>query len=97
MDQLYLRNVATLMLDEDKCAGCGMCTAVCPHRVFELPGKKARIRNRDGCMECGACSRNCPFGAITVDAGVGCAVALIKGALTGREASCGCSSSGNCC
>jgi ferredoxin len=42
------------------------------------------------CMECGACQRNCPAGAISVDAGVGCASAMIKAALTGsKETSCG--------
>lgn len=97
MEQRYLRNVTTLMLDADKCVGCGMCADVCPHAVFEVAQRKVRLRDRDGCMECGACALNCPAGAITVNAGVGCAYALIKGALTGSEPSCGCSSSGTCC
>lgn len=97
MNQHYLRNVVTLVLDESKCAGCGMCTDVCPHGVLKPAGKKVAIGDRDGCMECGACALNCPVGAITVNAGVGCAYALIKGALTGTEPTCGCSSSGACC
>ncbi len=96
MDQQYLRNVSTLVLDDGKCVGCGMCTEVCPHGVLTSAGRKVAIGDRDGCMECGACAKNCPTGALTVDAGVGCAQALIKGALTGKEPTCGCSS-GTCC
>jgi hypothetical protein len=52
-------------------------------------------------MECGACARNCDFGAITVNAGVGCAAAIINSMITGGEATCGCSGaaggSASCC
>lgn len=96
----YLSNVSTLEYDSPKCTGCTMCTQVCPHGVFEMEGKKARITDRDLCMECGACMKNCAAGAITVRAGVGCAAALIKGMITG-DASCGCSDGGEkngaCC
>ena len=48
-----------------------------------------RIANKDACMECGACAMNCPTKALTVQAGVGCAAAVINSAL-GREGSCCC-------
>jgi NAD-dependent dihydropyrimidine dehydrogenase PreA subunit len=85
----YLKNVVTLALDSHKCTGCGMCTFVCPHAVFEIRAKKAVMIDRDACMECGACARNCPTGAITVNAGVGCAAAIIEGAIAGTEPTCG--------
>lgn len=85
----YLPNVVTLQLEADKCNGCKMCTEVCPHAVFVVENKKSRIVDRDACMECGACAQNCESGAITVDPGVGCAAAIICGALTGREPTCG--------
>lgn len=94
----YLDGVSTLKLDEAACVGCGLCEAVCPHGVFALEGGKAQVVDRDLCMECGGCARNCPAGAISVSAGVGCAMAIIKGWLTGSEPSCGCSGSGaSCC
>jgi NAD-dependent dihydropyrimidine dehydrogenase PreA subunit len=93
----YFSNVTTLALDEDKCAGCGMCATVCPHAVFEVADGKTRIADRDACMECGACALNCLTGALSVDAGVGCATAVIIGALRGTEADCGCSSGPSCC
>ena len=72
----YLKDVATLELDSEKCTGCGMCTQVCAHAVFAVNGKVAQILDRDGCMECGACAMNCPVDAVTVRAGVGCAWAI---------------------
>ncbi|UCE03491.1 MAG: 4Fe-4S binding protein [Candidatus Latescibacterota bacterium] len=82
----------TLKYDPERCNGCKMCWAVCPHAVFELRNRKARLVRRQACMECGACERNCPTRAITVDSGVGCASLMIYAALTGKkEAACACS------
>ena len=85
----YLSNVVTLSLDQSKCTACGMCAIVCPHAVFLVEDKRARIVDRDACMECGACAMNCSAEAISVDAGVGCVVAIIKGALGGTQPDCG--------
>jgi NAD-dependent dihydropyrimidine dehydrogenase PreA subunit len=74
----YLKNVATLELDQALCNGCGRCMDVCPHQVFALVEKRAAISDLDACMECGACAKNCPATAIRVDAGVGCASGLIN-------------------
>ncbi len=93
----YLQNVSTLALDTEKCSGCRMCTQVCPHAVFTIENKRARIIDPDACMECGACAKNCSSEAITVEAGVGCAVAIIVGALRGTEPDCGGKSSTSCC
>ena len=92
----YLDGVATLKLDAEACVGCGLCEAVCPHGVFAVADRRAAITDADLCMECGACAGNCPVGAISVEAGVGCASAIIKGWITGSEPSCDCSSSGCC-
>ena len=89
-DLIYLKNVVTLKLDDEKCVGCGMCLIVCPHAVFAMNDGHARIEKRDACMECGACARNCPSEAVTVQAGVGCAAAVINAALGRQNASCCC-------
>lgn len=91
MKHRYIDDVATLVLDGSKCKGCGVCTAVCPHGVFEMREGRAAIVDRNSCMECGACAGNCAFGAITVNASVGCAAAILMGMLTGKEPTCGCS------
>lgn len=84
----YLEN--TLSYDRGLCTGCGLCSVVCPHRVFGMDGRTARLERAEDCMECGACERNCASGAIRVRSGVGCASAIFVAALFGRdEATCG--------
>ncbi|MCL2529922.1 MAG: 4Fe-4S binding protein [Coriobacteriia bacterium] len=92
----YLKNVSTLALDTDKCSGCARCGEVCPHAVYTFASKKAHITHRDRCIECGACALNCPDNAITVNAGVGCAAAVITGWIKGTEPSCDCTDD-SCC
>lgn len=103
MSLRYLKNATTLEYDEEKCVGCGLCEIVCPHGVFEVTNGKASLIDRDACMECGACAMNCAPKAITVSAGVGCAAAVITGALRGTEPTCDCGADddeeppGGCC
>ena len=79
-DFRYIDGAAILELNEKTCIGCGMCVTVCPHRIFELQDKKARIIDYNGCMECGACATNCPVAALFVnpDNGCGCAAFIIN-------------------
>lgn len=72
----------TLEYEPDLCNRCGMCSAVCPHRVFARgDGGPARLVDPGSCMECGACALNCEPGAITVESDVGCASAMMMAAL----------------
>jgi NAD-dependent dihydropyrimidine dehydrogenase PreA subunit len=83
MHNAYLEN--TLIYNAFLCNGCGLCVAVCPHGVFEMDGRLAKLVNPIGCMECGACQMNCITHAITVESGVGCATAMILSALKGQK------------
>jgi NAD-dependent dihydropyrimidine dehydrogenase PreA subunit len=87
---VYLRNVATLAIDRTRCVGCSGCVTVCPHEVLALVGGRSTIVDIDACMECGACATNCAVDAITVEAGVGCAAAVINAALGRTGADCCC-------
>ena len=96
----YLSDVVTLRYDEQRCVGCRRCTEVCPHGVFVMCDSRATVADRDLCMECGACAANCAPGAIQVDAGVGCAAALIDGILRFGDpdkGTCDCSGSPSTC
>ncbi len=97
MTTLYLTGVVTLELDSDKCNGCGMCLQVCPHAVFVLESKKAKIVAKDLCMECGACALNCPEAALLVQSGVGCAQGILNAMVRTGESSCDCSGDSVCC
>ncbi len=87
---VYLKDVVTLKLDQERCIGCGMCLLVCPHAVMSLSNGKVDVVNRDACMECGACARNCPAEALNVRPGVGCAAAVINSMLGRKNSSCCC-------
>ena len=88
----------TLRYDQELCTGCAMCSIVCPHGVFEMNGRLAKLVRPEACMECGACQLNCPTDAVTVESGVGCAAAMIHAALTGKkEATRGSQSESPCC
>jgi ferredoxin len=87
---IYLKDVVTLKLEQEKCVGCGVCLSVCPHAVLSLTNGKIEIADHDACMECGACARNCPAEALNVRSGVGCAVAVINAMLGRKSSSCCC-------
>jgi NAD-dependent dihydropyrimidine dehydrogenase PreA subunit len=92
----YLRNGESLTQDPARCRGCRQCIEVCPHAVFAMEDGHSSIRDRGACMECGACALNCAHGAITVQAGVGCAAAIIGGILRGTGPTCGGAGSACC-
>jgi len=88
---LNASTINTLQYDPALCIGCEVCVDVCPHAVFGMNGRVARLIHPDDCMECGACQLNCPADAIVVESGVGCASAMILAALRGKdEVTCEC-------
>jgi len=57
-----------IIIDKDKCEGCGDCVDVCPSEVFEIVDEKSGAVRLDDCIECCACVEACPHGAIQHEA-----------------------------
>ncbi len=71
------------VVDEDLCAGCGVCVELCPVEAIELVdvpvaavtysvmtvtgGTKKVARVGEGCMGCGSCASYCPSDAMSLN------------------------------
>ncbi len=59
-------------INKEKCKGCHVCVAVCPHNAIEVSpvtNKKGYYFAQpcgDGCTGCALCALSCPDVAITV-------------------------------
>ena len=60
--------MAEVIIDKEKCIGCGACVNTCPQNVFEMNTEENKVeapRAKD-CIACHACEGVCPTGAITI-------------------------------
>ncbi len=57
-----------LVIDPEKCKGCGKCRKNCPMEAISGEVRKPHTIDIDKCIRCGACESNCPFGAISEEA-----------------------------
>jgi ferredoxin len=54
-----------VVIDQDKCTGCGLCVGACAASAIELEDKKARmVKDFPACISCGDCVAICPEEAI---------------------------------
>lgn len=55
-----------MIVDNEKCVGCGLCVKDCFVKDIKLVDNKAKIRNI-ACFKCGHCIAICPKGAVSTD------------------------------
>lgn len=68
----------TILIDEDRCKGCELCTTVCPFDLVHIANhfnakgyRPSTLVDSEGkCTGCTLCARMCPDVAITVYRGV---------------------------
>ncbi|MFN3360418.1 MAG: NIL domain-containing protein [Pseudanabaenaceae cyanobacterium] len=57
-----------IVIDEDACVDCGLCTGVCPTQSLSLNPHSFRLSfNRSTCSVCEQCIPACPVNAISVN------------------------------
>jgi len=55
-----------IVVNNDKCTGCGTCKDTCPVDVYEIKDGKSVAVKVEECLVCRACEVQCPEGAIQV-------------------------------
>ena len=58
---------AVIVINEEKCNGCGLCIPNCPEGALQVTDGKARLISDLFCDGLGACIGHCPEGAITIE------------------------------
>ena len=54
-----------VVIDEEKCSGCGKCAEACHENAIGMVDGKARLLRDDYCDGLGDCLPACPAGAIS--------------------------------
>lgn len=78
MEQRLLKKVSHLVLNVNKCKGCGICVDACPKEAVTLGMVGAVVRGAvtegapikvdpSKCSYCGVCTIMCPFNALSVE------------------------------
>lgn len=62
---LECKAISQIVINEDKCKGCGLCQKHCPVDAIKGEGRNKRVIDQKICIKCGTCVATCPFHAIS--------------------------------
>ena len=52
----------SIVINKEKCAGCGQCSIVCPGSLIKMgEDKKAYMKYPKDCWGCSSCIKECKF------------------------------------
>ncbi len=55
-----------IVVDSEKCVGCGECVDVCPVTVYEMKDGKSEPTNVEECLGCESCVEVCEQDCIEI-------------------------------
>jgi len=64
-----------VMVNTERCKGCGLCVSVCPKKIMVMDKESinskgfntAKMANQAECIDCAFCATICPDVAIEID------------------------------
>lgn len=67
--------MAVVIINEERCKGCGLCVRACPKKIMQLSKTKlnakgyhpAEVIDMAACIACAACARTCPDVVIQIE------------------------------
>ncbi|MDD3050194.1 MAG: aldehyde ferredoxin oxidoreductase N-terminal domain-containing protein [Candidatus Cloacimonetes bacterium] len=60
------KNLASFVINKDKCVGCTLCAQKCPVKAISGETKKVHMISQEKCIKCGICFDVCNFDAVEV-------------------------------
>ena len=64
--------MAKVIINEERCKGCGLCVRACPKKIMQLSKTKlnskgyhpSEVTDMSQCIACASCARTCPDAVI---------------------------------
>lgn len=55
----------SIVLIEEKCIDCGVCTGLCDYNALELNAASSLVLSKELCVNCKDCVAGCPVRALS--------------------------------